>query len=343
MTRNRLAIIAISGLVLIFGLVIYNLFHESTHPMSVARHEKQPALPDTANSTDTAWFKDSPAAAEAPRNLPVHTPLSAPVNVADLDQRISSAPINSNQINVEANTLRTPKQLSHPIPIQDHSRDLKSSFLTTIAKKDDNYRLENSIQDSGSPYEIKTGSIIPAILISGIISDLPGPIIAQVRENIYDSVTGRYLLIPQGTKLQGVYDSSIVYGQQRVLIGWQRLIFPDGKTLNLSAMPGTDVSGYAGFQDEVENHYSRVFGSALLMSMISAGLRLSQPQQSNDNSNTLSVNQVLAQNTGINLAQTADQFLRKNLNVQPTLQIRPGYLFNVSVTKDIQLPGAYTQ
>jgi type IV secretory pathway VirB10-like protein len=127
-----------------------------------------------------------------------------------------------------------------------------------------------------SPYEVKAGTIIPGVMISGINSDLPGMIIAQVRENVYDSATGRHLLIPQAARLIGTYDNGVSMGQSRVLVGWNRIIYPDGSSLDLGKMPGADAGGQAGFEDRVNNHYWKVFGNALLLSIFSAGIQLSK-------------------------------------------------------------------
>ncbi|MDX2164242.1 MAG: TrbI/VirB10 family protein, partial [Gammaproteobacteria bacterium] len=175
----------------------------------------------------------------------------------------------------------------------------------------------------------------PATLITGINSDLPGQIIAQVTENVYDSISGNNLLIPQGTKVIGVYDSKITYGQERVLVAWKRLLLPSGKSLDLDGMPGIDMSGYAGFNDEVDNHYAKIFGSVILMSFLSAGAQLSQPQNTNNQNTQPTVNQMLAQSLGTNIANTGNMITQKNLNIQPTLEIKPGYQFDISVAKDV--------
>jgi len=128
--------------------------------------------------------------------------------------------------------------------------------------------LQSSKQAVISPYEVKAGAVIPAALITGVNSDLPGSLTAQVRENVYDTVTGNHLLIPQGTRLIGEYDSKISFGQDRALVVWKRLIFPDGDSLNLDKMQGVDVAGYAGFHDKVNHHYMRIYGNALLLSLV---------------------------------------------------------------------------
>ena len=131
---------------------------------------------------------------------------------------------------------------------------------------DGRWRLNSEVKKPASPYTLQTGFVIPATLISGINSSLPGQIMAQVSQNIYDSPIGKHRLIPQGSRLVGTYASEVEFGQARVLVAWQRIIFPDGKTMDIGAMPGADGVGYAGFKDQVNNHYLRIFGSALIMS-----------------------------------------------------------------------------
>jgi len=188
-----------------------------------------------------------------------------------------------------------------------------------------------------SPYSVVAGTVIPAIMISGINTDLPGQVIAQVRENVFDTATGRFLLIPQGARLIGSYDSRIAYGQGRVLIAWQRIIFPDASSVDLKGMPGADSAGFAGFEDLTYNHYGRIFGAAILMSGITAGVELSQRQQQNSNGYP-STSETVAGALGQQLGQTGMTMTQKNLNVQPTIVVRPGFEFNVMVTGDLSLP-----
>ena len=198
-------------------------------------------------------------------------------------------------------------------------------------------------RESGRKFELKTGTVIPGVMVSGINSDLPGSLIAQVSQNVFDTATGRSLIIPQGSKLYGVYDSRVVYGQNRVLIAWNRVIFPDGSSVTLGAMPGTDISGYAGFKDKVDNHYLRIFGSAIMMSLISGGMSYAVDQVSNNSSdsNSTTVQDEMAAALAAQLGQTTLQLLQKNLSIKPTLEIRPGYQFNVIITKDVVFRGAY--
>lgn len=209
----------------------------------------------------------------------------------------------------------------------------KEAFLKS---QRDDFRLDSPMIEPQGFREIKTGSVIPATLITGVNSDLPGELIGQVARNVFDSRTGDVLLIPAGTKLFGRYDSAVVYGQARVLIAWDRLIHPDGRAIALKSMSGADVTGAAGFADEVHNHYGRIFGSALLMSAISAGVQLSQPSARTFGG--YDAQQQIAASLGQQMGQVGMEVTRKNLNVQPTIVIRPGHRFNVIVNKDILIP-----
>ncbi len=196
-------------------------------------------------------------------------------------------------------------------------------------------------------YQLRAGFVIPGTLIGGINSASPGQIVAQVGQNIYDTATGRYLLIPQGSRLVGSYASDTGYGQERILVAWQRLIFPDGKALDMGAMPGADSAGYAGFSDQTNHHTVRLFGSALLMSAVVAATSLSQLNGNNSGGNNTgyygqqttagTLNQALGQQLG----QVTAQMIAKNLNIAPTLEIRPGFRFNVVVTKDLTFAKPY--
>ena len=204
------------------------------------------------------------------------------------------------------------------------------------------WNLSSQVEPPASPYMLRTGFVIPATMISGINSDLPGQVMAQVSQNVWDTATGRFLLIPQGTRLIGTYSSDVGYGQERVLMAWQRLIFPDGKVLDIRAMPGADSAGYTGFADKVNAHWFRTISSAFLMSGVIAAADLSQNNGNSDNGNDRQrASDALSEALGQTLGQTLGQIISKNLNVAPTLEIRPGYRFNVMVVKDLTLPGVY--
>lgn len=231
-----------------------------------------------------------------------------------------------------------PTGLSATPPDNDpNKQDRKEGFLKSAKLADVDYN-PSARTAQLTPYEVKAGWLIPAVLIGGMNSDLPGQIIAQVRENVYDTKSGRFLLIPQGSRLIGKYDSYVAYGQRRALVAWSRLIYPDGSSYNLRGMPGADGEGFAGFSDQVDNHYARIFGTAILMSLITAGAQLSQPNTSTGTNGQPSATQTAAGALGQQLGQTGMQMTQKNLNIQPTLEIRPGYRFNVMVTADMALP-----
>lgn len=226
----------------------------------------------------------------------------------------------------------------------DPAADKDKEAFFNRAEKDASWILPYS-RTAGQPLELKTGAVIPGGMVTGINSDLPGNIIAQVSRNVFDTATGRQLLIPQGTKLFGVYDSRVIFGQKRVLVAWNRIVFPDGSAVTLGAMPGSDVAGYAGYTDKVDNHYLRIFGSALLMSVITGGMSYSMDALdssggSSDSAPTLQDEMGAA--LASQLGQSTLQLLEKSLNNKPTLEIRPGYQFNVIVTKDIVFQRPYT-
>ncbi|HEY0870867.1 MAG TPA: TrbI/VirB10 family protein [Acidothermaceae bacterium] len=210
----------------------------------------------------------------------------------------------------------------------------KSDFLTRDGLNSSTY-VSQPVLAPRSPYEVKAGTIIPTSLITGINSDLPGQIVGQVRENVYDTVTGNYLLIPQGSRLLATYDSAVTFGQQRVLVCWNRLIRPDGISIGLECMPGVDLSGYAGFADDVDHHWFRIITGVALGTLLSATAQRSQGDVSGYNP---TVPQLWAANAGSSVNQAGQAITQKNLSIQPTITVRPGYSVNVLVSKDIVLP-----
>ncbi len=208
------------------------------------------------------------------------------------------------------------------------------------SSQEDRWKLSSQPEAPRSPYELRAGFVVPATLISGINSDLPGQIMAQVSQDVFDTATGKWKLIPQGSRLVGQYSSDVAYGQSRVLVAWQRIVFPDGKAMDIGAMPGADSAGYAGFKDQVNNHYLRLFASAFLMSGVTAGISMSQPQTLNTNTRQ-SASSAMSEALGQQLGQVTAQLIARNMNIAPTLDIRPGYRFNVIVTKDMTFSKPY--
>lgn len=197
--------------------------------------------------------------------------------------------------------------------------------------------LPHRLHAAVSRHELFAGSVVPAVLLTGIDSDLPGEIVAQVRQDVDNSLNPDEVLIPQGARLVGIYRSEVAYGQRRVLVAWRRILFPDGATLDLAGMPGADGLGRAGFHDQVDNHYLRVFGSAFLISLLGAGAQLAQPQNAGA-LNTPGAAQQAEANLANEMNSVGANLLNRNLAIQPTLSIRPGYLFNVLVTRTVVLP-----
>jgi type IV secretory pathway VirB10-like protein len=209
-----------------------------------------------------------------------------------------------------------------------------------------------TLQPPASPCTVMTGSVIPAVLVSGIDSDLPGPILAQVSENVFDSATGQRLLIPQGSRLIGSYQSAAGYGQQRVAIAWLRLIFPDTSSMQLPQMPGADQSGTSGFTDQVNNHYLATFGTAAVTSLISAGQAVGQmaafggggtygPYGFYQPNQWATAGETAGSTASGQFGGVGQQMMEHGMNRPPTIEIRPGYEFNVMVTEDLVFPGPY--
>jgi type IV secretory pathway VirB10-like protein len=217
----------------------------------------------------------------------------------------------------------------------------KEAFLAAArtAQRDD--YLKTTRTAPLSRYEIKAGWEIPALLEQGLNSDLPGELKALVASNVYDTATGKYLLIPQGSRLVGVYNSRIGYGQDGVQVIWDRVIYPDASSLDLSGMVGQDAHGFSGFRDKVDRHYTRLVGFAVLTSLFSAASGIAQYQ----NRSLLtypSPAQVAGAAVGQQASELGAQITRRNLNVQPTIKVPAGYRFNVRVNRDIVFDSEYT-
>jgi len=227
--------------------------------------------------------------------------------------------------------------------VSDVPNSQRNSLKPFDAKgKGDRWQLDSQVEAPKTPYTLRAGFVIPATLISGINSDLPGQINGQISQDVYDTATGKYLLLPQGSRLVGSYTSDVAYGQSRVMVAWQRIVFPDGKTMDIGAMPGADGAGYSGFSDQVNNHYLRLFGSAILMSGITAGVSYSQDKNNNNNINAQpTASSALSEALGQQLGNVTAQMISKNLNISPTLEIRPGFHFNVMCLKDLVLNKPY--
>ncbi|WP_163266329.1 TrbI/VirB10 family protein [Chelativorans alearense] len=189
----------------------------------------------------------------------------------------------------------------------------------------------HALQTPASSYQLMAGSVIAASLITGINSDLPGLVVAQVTENVYDTVTGQVLLIPQGSRLIGTYDSAVAFGQSRALLVWQRLVMPDGSSIQLENLPATDAAGYAGLEDEVDHHTWQLLKGIAMATLLGVGTELSFGSNESD------LVRAIRQSTQENVAQAGQRITEKNLNVQPTITVRPGWPVRVLVQRDIVL------
>jgi type IV secretion system protein VirB10 len=194
-----------------------------------------------------------------------------------------------------------------------------------------------------APMELKAGTVIPGILLVGVNSDLPGSVIGQVSENVYDTATGNHLLIPQGTRIIGVYDAGIAYGQKRVGIVWNRLIYPDGSSLNVAGSPGTDLAGYSGIKGRVDNHYGQLLAAGLFTSFFTAAVDIAS---GNDRAivtddGRKSARDVLAETTAVTIAGIGSKMAERALDIPPTITVKPGSRFNVMVMEDVVFPESW--
>ena len=196
---------------------------------------------------------------------------------------------------------------------------------------DDKIYNPHALQKPVSPYQVMAGTIIPASLVSGLNSDLPGFVIAQVTEHIYDTVTGRHLLIPQGSRLVGRYDSVVAFGQERALVVWQRIIRPDGTSIVIDNLPATDTGGYAGLADEVDQHTWKLIKGIALSTLLGIGNQLAFSSTDSD------LLKALRESAGQTTNRAGQRIVERSLNVQPTITVRPGWPLRVIVHKDLVL------
>ena len=201
--------------------------------------------------------------------------------------------------------------------------------------------IATSVQPAPGPYALQAGTIIPAVLLTEINSDLPGDVLAQVSRDVFDSRSQQQLLVPKGSRLIGSYESEVTMSQERLFVRWTRLIFPDGRSVVLPELETKDRSGAAGVRDQVERHSKRNLGTAALVSLVSAGAQLSQPNGGYGPWGSPSAGQVVAGATGQQLAEVTAQILRRNADAPPTLRVRQGMPFNVFLAADVTFPAPY--
>ncbi len=235
------------------------------------------------------------------------------------------------------------RQLQPPTQLEGREiSDNKADFLTRARSASNSDYSQVTRTEPLSKFEIKAGWEIPAVMEQGLDSDLPGELKALVTSNVYDTASGRYILIPQGSRLVGEYNSQLGYGQDGVQVVWNRVIYPDGSSLDLNGMIGQDMAGFSGFRDKIDHHYKRLVGFAVLTSMFAAASGIAQ----NRNRSVLtypSPGDVAASSVGQQVSDLGSQITRRNLSVQPTITIPAGYRLNVRVNRDILFEEAYKQ
>jgi type IV secretion system protein VirB10 len=342
------------ALLLISGAVLWAL--RSSHPHNTA--------PDELNSTDHHNIADGLTTlpqdyAGIPHDVPRLGPASPGSFESPLGAEGQTAPIGldaeQQRANQETEAARTSKVFaSTTAPVSPPHAASERTNTNAAASSDETFTQNGQdrkllfvnapvdrrttapdrLSRPASPFVIQAGTIIPAALITGIRSDLPGQITAQVTEDIFDSPTGRAKLVPQGARLIGVYDSQVAFGQSRVLLVWTRLIMPNGRSIVLERQQGADAGGYSGLEDEVDNHWAELFKAALLSTILGVGAELGSGADTGSNPDIIQALRLSAANS---LNQTGQQVVRRNLNIQPTLTIRPGFPVNVIVNRDLVL------
>jgi type IV secretion system protein TrbI len=205
-------------------------------------------------------------------------------------------------------------------------QDRKLAFVN--AETDRRTVSADRVQEKASPYVVQAGAVIPAALITGIRSDLPGQVTAQVTEHVYDSPTGSHLLIPQGARVIGQYDSQVAFGQRRVLLVWNRIVMPDGTSIMLERLQGTDPQGFSGLEDQVDHHWGQLFRAATLSTLLGVGTQLAIDNESE-------IARAIRESAQDSASDIGQQIVRRQLNIQPTLTVRPGFPVRIVVNRDL--------
>ena len=224
----------------------------------------------------------------------------------------------------------TAAQPADPTAAQNR-QDQKEAFLKAGSTETRN---SGNLALPASPYQVMAGTVIAGALVTGIKSDLPGDVIGTVTEPVYDTATGKFLLIPQGSRILGRYNSQVSYGQSRVQVVWNRIILPDTSSLTLDNLVGTDPAGYAGLEDDVDWHWNRIFAGAVLTTLLGVGAELAAPENRQDGNRIVIAGRDSAQDS---INQVGQEITRRNMNIQPTLTERPGLPVRIIVNRDLVL------
>jgi type IV secretory pathway VirB10-like protein len=261
-------------------------------------------------------------------------PAAMPVAIADTDAESAASVRNRGPFDAVAEDVRSDRVAMASADGDPNLQAHKNEFMRAVGNQRDDGYLQSRLEQPRSPYELKAGAIIPAVLMTGINSDLPGPVVARVREDVYDTISGNYLLIPQGSTLLASYDSAVAWGQERVLLCWHRLVLPNGDAMNLECMPGADLAGAAGLADEVDEHWWRIVKGVAIASLLSAATTSTAGSTTGYNP---TIPQQWAHGAASEIGRAGEAITRRNIMIQPTITVRPGWSMNVMVTKDMIL------
>ncbi|CAM3930978.1 TrbI/VirB10 family protein [Bordetella muralis] len=296
-------------------------------------NSQQPAVAapghDPAEAERLARLKEAEEAATSSVFFRTGTQQAAPV----AQSQLAAAPgfaTNAAFDPMAAGPASTAAQSADPTTVQNR-QDQKEAFQQAGTTETRN---SGNLQMPASPYQVMAGTVIAGALVTGIKSDLPGDVIATVTEPVYDTASGRFLLIPQGSRILGRYNSQVSYGQSRVQVVWNRIVLPDMSSLTLDNLAGTDSAGYAGLEDGVDWHWDRIFAGAALTTLLGVGAELAAPENRQDGDRVIIAGRDSAQDS---INQVGQEMTRRNLNIQPTLTERPGLPVRIIVNRDLVL------
>ncbi|HCF6204524.1 TPA: TrbI/VirB10 family protein [Pseudomonas aeruginosa] len=284
---------------------------------------------DPAEAERLARLKEAEEAAASSVFFRTGTQQAAPV----AQSQVAAAPgfaANASFDPMGAGPASTAAQPADPTAVQNW-QDQKKSFQQAGTTETRN---SGNLQMPASPYQVMAGTVVAGALVTGIKSDLPGDVIATVTEPVYDTATGRFLLIPQGSRILGRYNSQVSYGQSRVQVVWNRIILPDTSSLRLDNLAGTDPAGYAGLEDGVDWHWDRIFAGAVLTTLLGVGAELAAPENRQNGDRVIIAGRDSLQDS---VNQVGQEMTRRNLNIQPTLTERPGLPVRIIVNRDLVL------
>lgn len=282
---------------------------------------------DPAESERLARLKEAEEAAAS--SVFFRTASHRPTATAP-DQQVAKVPALSGFDPMGAGLDSTVAQPADPTAVQNRLEQ-KEAFPQTGSTEPRNSGI---LQLPASPYQVMAGTVIAGALVTGIKSDLPGDVIGTVTEPVYDTASGKYLLIPQGSRLLGRYDSHVSYGQSRVHVVWNRIILPDTSSLTLDNLTGTDPAGYAGLEDGADWHWDRIFAGAALTTLLGIGAELAAPENRQDGDRIIIAGRDSVQDS---VNQVGQEMTRRNINIQPTLTQRPGLPVRIIVNRDLVL------